>query len=46
MAAAAYIWAGCILRKEGTPMRHFLRDVLAMLLAGLLVAVAVHMLNL
>ena len=37
---------GRVLRKEDTPMKHFLRDVFAMLLAGLLVAVAVHLLNL
>ena len=35
---------GALLRKEVFPMRHFLRDVLA--LAAVLAAVAVHFMNL
>ena len=37
---------GRVLRKEDKPMKHFLRDILAMVLAGILVAAAVRLLTL
>lgn len=36
---------GRVLRKEDTPMKHFLRDVLAGFLASLLAALVAHMLT-
>jgi VIT1/CCC1 family predicted Fe2+/Mn2+ transporter len=37
---------GAVLRKEGNPMKHFLRDVLAGFLASLLAALVAHLMNL
>lgn len=41
-------WAigGRILLKEGTPMKHFLRDVLAAFVAAVLAALVIRLLNL
>ena len=36
---------GNILRKEDIPMKQFLRDVLVAVVAGILVAVAVRLMN-
>lgn len=42
---AYIVGRGHVLRKEDIPMKQFLRDVLAAFVAGLLVAVAVHLMN-
>ncbi|MDE7064767.1 MAG: hypothetical protein K2O70_04765 [Desulfovibrionaceae bacterium] len=44
--ALRYKCLGAVLRKEGIPMKHFLRDVLAGFLASLLAALAAHLMNL
>ena len=36
---------GRVLRKEGTPMKHFLRDVLAAFVAAVLAALVIRMLH-
>ena len=40
-----YDCGGADLRKEGAPMRHFLRDVLAAFVAPVLAALVIRMLN-
>lgn len=37
---------GRVLRKEDTPMKHFLRDVLAAFVAAVLAALVIRLLNL
>ena len=44
--AFGYHKRGHALRKEDTPMKHFLRDVLAAFVAAVLAAIVVHFLNL
>ena len=46
MAAVYPAERGHVLRKEGTPMKHFLRDVLAAFVAAVLAALVVRFMNL